>query len=177
MFQNRGVMMAAQLSKVSPRAPVQPGRPSLSGRRADRRKTERALGPLPIRLGGNPSMRKSLGLAEPPPRMAAAPGPHSVRLSRPQSLPSRSHHRLSPDSQATCVSFHLTFFRPSDTQRCEDLTLAATWMHSEHTMHSERSQTQKDTQGVTPLRGNVENRYIHRVRVGSWLSGAVEGRE
>ena len=34
--------------------------------------------------------------------------------------------------------------------RCEALTIAATWMHPENTMLSERSQTQKDTQGVTP---------------------------
>ena len=47
MFQNRAVVTSAQLSDVSPRAPVQPVRASLSGRRADRRKTERALGPGP----------------------------------------------------------------------------------------------------------------------------------
>ena len=71
----------------------------------------------------------------------------------------------------------MTFIRPSDTQRFETLTLAATWVHSENTMLNERSQTQKDTQGVTPLRGNVEKRYIHRVTLGSLLSGAVDGRE
>ena len=54
MFQNRAVVTAAQLSKVSPRAPVQPVRASLSGRRADRRKTERALGPGPRRSTGEP---------------------------------------------------------------------------------------------------------------------------
>ncbi|XP_060002405.1 CAP-Gly domain-containing linker protein 1-like [Lagenorhynchus albirostris] len=37
------VVTAAQLSELSPRAPVQPVTASLSGRRADRRKTERAL--------------------------------------------------------------------------------------------------------------------------------------
>ena len=47
MFQNRLVVTAAQLSKVSPGAPVQPVSASLSGRTADRRKTERALGPGP----------------------------------------------------------------------------------------------------------------------------------
>ena len=76
-----------------------------------------------------------------------------------------------------CLSFRLSFFRPSATLRCEALTLAATWMHPENTMLSGRSQTQKDTQGVTPLRGNVQDRYIHRARVGSQLSRAGEGRE
>ena len=54
MFQNRAVVTAAQLSKVSPRALVQPLRASVSGRRADRRKTERALGPGPKRSTGVP---------------------------------------------------------------------------------------------------------------------------
>ena len=40
MFQNRVVVTAAQLSKVSPRAPVQPLRVSFLGRSADCRKTE-----------------------------------------------------------------------------------------------------------------------------------------
>ena len=93
-----------------------------------------------------------------PPRLEAASGLHRARSSRLQSLPSGSQHRLSPDAQAMCLSFRLSFFRPSATQRCEALTLAATWMHPENTMLSERSQTQKDTQGVTPLRGNVQNR-------------------
>ncbi|KAM9040710.1 uncharacterized protein AAG666_008239 [Megaptera novaeangliae] len=43
------------------------------------------------------------------------------------------------------------------TQMGEALTLAATCMDPENTMLSERSQTQKDTQGVTLLRGNVQN--------------------
>ena len=43
-------------------------------------------------------------------------------------------------------------------QRDEALTLAATCMDPENMMLSERSQTQKDTQGVTLLRGNVQNR-------------------
>ena len=54
MFQNRAVLTAAQLSKVSPRATGQPVRTSLSGRRADHRKTERALGPAPRCPGGTP---------------------------------------------------------------------------------------------------------------------------
>ncbi|XP_067585540.1 uncharacterized protein [Pseudorca crassidens] len=41
--------------------------------------------------------------------------------------------------------------------RREALTLAATWMYPENTMLSERSQTHKDTQGVTPLRRNFKN--------------------
>ena len=38
MFQNREVVTAAQLSKVSPRSPVQPVRACRSGRRAECRK-------------------------------------------------------------------------------------------------------------------------------------------
>ena len=45
MFPNRAVLMAAQLSKVSPRAPGQPVRASLSGQRAEYRKTVRVLCP------------------------------------------------------------------------------------------------------------------------------------
>ena len=98
MFQNRAVLTAAQLSKVSPRATGQPVRTSLSGRRADHRKTERALGPAPRCPGGDPSLGKSLGLAEPPARMAAAPGPRREWRPWPQSLASGSQHRLSPNS-------------------------------------------------------------------------------
>ena len=65
MFQNRAVVTAAQLSKVSPRALVQPVRASVSGQRADRRKTERALGPRPRRSAGVSPVGKSLGFAEP----------------------------------------------------------------------------------------------------------------
>ena len=54
IFQNRTVVTAAQLIKLSPRAPVQPVRASHSGRRADHRKTERALGPGPRRSAGDP---------------------------------------------------------------------------------------------------------------------------
>ena len=54
----------------------------------------------------------------------------------------------------------------------EALTLATTWMDPENTMLSERSQTQKDTQRVIPLMGNVQNKQIHRQRVNSWLSRA-----
>ena len=43
-------------------------------------------------------------------------------------------------------------------------TLATTWMDPENTMLSERSQTQKDTQCVIPLMGNVQNRPVHRDR-------------
>ena len=61
-------------------------------------------------------------------------------------------------------------------KRSEALTQAATWVDLEHTMLSERSQTQKDTQCVIPLIGNVQNRQIHRDKKGdSWLSGAGGG--
>ena len=126
MFQNRAVLTAAQLSKVSPRAMVQPVRTSLSGQRADRRKTELALGPAPRCQGGDPSVGKSLGLAEPPARLAAAAVPRREWRTWPQSLASGSHHRLSPGSQAPSFSFRLSFFRPSAMQRCEALTLTAT---------------------------------------------------
>ena len=43
-------------------------------------------------------------------------------------------------------------------------TVTATQMDPENTMLSERSQTQKDTQGVIPLMGNVQNRQICRHR-------------
>ena len=36
-------------------------------------------------------------------------------------------------------------------------------------MLSERSQTQKDTQGVIPLMGNIQNRQMHRDR--EWIRG------
>ena len=157
MFQNRAVLTAAQLSKVSPRATVQPVRTSLSGRRVDRRKIERALGPAPRCPGWEPFVGKSLGLAEPPLRLAAAPGSRAACRSRAPSLDSGSHHRLSPDSQATCVSFRLCIFRRSATQRYEAHTFAATLMHPGNTMLSERIQTQKNTQGENPLSGNVQN--------------------
>ena len=48
------------------------------------------------------------------------------------------------------------------------LTLATTWMDPENTMLRERSQTQKDTQCVIPLMGNVQNRQIHR---NEWIRG------
>ena len=51
----------------------------------------------------------------------------------------------------------------------EILTPATTWMDPENTMLSERSQTQKDTQCVIPLIGNVQNRQIHRDR--EWVCG------
>ncbi|XP_059984666.1 uncharacterized protein LOC132508518 isoform X2 [Lagenorhynchus albirostris] len=43
-------------------------------------------------------------------------------------------------------------------QRIEEaVTLAATWMPPEISTLQERSQTKKDTQGVTPLRRNIQN--------------------
>ena len=63
---------------------------------------------------------------------------------------------------------------PSAMKRREALTLTTTWMDPENTVLSERS-TQRDTQGVTPLTGNVQSRPIRRHRVGSWWSGAGEG--
>ena len=43
------------------------------------------------------------------------------------------------------------------------------WMDPENTMLNERSKTQKDSQGVIPLMGNVQNRPIHKHR--EWTSG------
>ena len=40
-------------------------------------------------------------------------------------------------------------------------------MDPENMMLSERSQTQKDTQCVIPLMGNIQNRQIHRHR--EWI--------
>ena len=54
-------------------------------------------------------------------------------------------------------------------KRSEALTQATTWMDLQHTMLSERSQTQKDTQCVIPFIGNVQNRQIHRHR--KWVHG------
>ena len=54
-------------------------------------------------------------------------------------------------------------------ERGEALTLVTTYMDPENTMLSERSQTQKDTQGVIPLMGNVQNRRTHRHR--EWVPG------
>ena len=158
VFQYRAVVMALQLSKVTPRAPGQPVRASFSGRRADHRKTELALGPGLRRSDRDPSVGKSLGLSEPPLRLAGATGPRRGQRSCPQSLASGSHHRLSPVSKATCLSFHLYFFRRSATLRYKALTFTATWMHPENTMLNGRNQTQKDTHGVIPLTGNVQNR-------------------
>ena len=55
--------------------------------------------------------------------------------------------------------------------RSEALTQATTWMDLEHTMVSERSQTQEDTQCVIPFIGNVQNRQIHRDR--KWICGCL----
>ena len=64
-------------------------------------------------------------------------------------------------------------------KRGEALTLTTAWMDPENTMLSERSQTQKDTQGVIPLMGNVQNRPVHRDRelVVSGCQGLGEGEE
>ena len=61
----------------------------------------------------------------------------------------------------------------SAVKRGEALTLAATWMDLENTMLRERSQTQKDTQCVIPLTGNIQNRQIHRHR--EWIPGCWAG--
>ena len=45
----------------------------------------------------------------------------------------------------------------------EALALATMWMDPENMMFSER-QTQKDTQDVISLMGNVQNRQVHRNR-------------
>ena len=57
----------------------------------------------------------------------------------------------------------------SATKRGEAPTLATTWTDPENMMLSERSQTQKDTQCVIPLMGNVQNRQVHRHR--EWMRG------
>ena len=110
MFQNRTVVMAAQVRKLSPRARVQPVKTSLSGRRltAGRLNEQWVLGP-DAQLGPPPNVGKLLGLAKPPPRLAAAPGHHRARRFWSQSLPSGSHNRLSPDLHAMYLSFLLSF--------------------------------------------------------------------
>ena len=82
--------------------------------------------PWPGRTGvGQPGLDELVqqllgdGAARAPPRLAAAPGPHRARRSRPQSLPSGSHHQLSPDSQATCLSFRLSFSGPQPRKAVE----------------------------------------------------------
>ena len=62
MFQNRLVVTAARLSKVSPRAPEQPVIESFSGRRADHRKAEQVLGPGTRCSTGDPPVGMSLGM-------------------------------------------------------------------------------------------------------------------
>ena len=60
-------------------------------------------------------------------------------------------------------------------QKGKALTLATTWTDPENTTLSER-QTQEDTQGVTPLTGNVQSRLIRRHR--QWVPGCPGlGRE
>ena len=66
------------------------------------------------------------------------------------------------------VSLH-TREHHSALKRGEALTLTTVRMDLENTMLSERSQTQKDTQCVIPLMGNVQNRQIHRHR--EWVYG------
>ena len=66
------------------------------------------------------------------------------------------------------MSLH-TWEHHSAVKRGEALTLATTWMDPENMMLSEGSQTQKDTQGVIPLMGNVQNREIRRHR--EWVPG------
>ena len=157
MFQNRLVVTAAQLSKVSPRTPGQPVRSSFSGRRADHWKTEGVLCPGPRLSAGDTPADKSFGLLNLHQDWHQPQGLTSCGSSGPRAYPLVLITGC-PESQATCLSFHLTFFWPSTMLMFEALTLPATWMHPENTMLSERSQTQKDTQGVTPLRGSVQNR-------------------
>ena len=59
-----------------------------------------------------------------------------------------------------------TWEHHSVVKRGDALTLAPTRTDLETTMLSERSQTQKDTQGVIPLMGNIQNRQTHGDRVG-----------
>ena len=49
-------------------------------------------------------------------------------------------------------------------KRREALALATTGTDPENTMLSKGKQTQKDTWGVIPLMGNVQNRQVHRHR-------------
>ena len=53
-------------------------------------------------------------------------------------------------------------------KRSEAVTQATTCMDLEYTMLNERSQTQKDTQCVIPLTGNVQNGQIQRDR--KWVN-------
>ena len=65
-----------------------------------------------------------------------------------------------------CPSTHLEYYLA--TKRREALTLTITWTDPENTMLSEK-QTQKDTQGVIPLMGNVRNWQTHRHK--EWAPG------
>ena len=50
----------------------------------------------------------------------------------------------------------------SAMRRREALTQAMMWMDLEHTILSERKQTQEGTQHVIPFIGNVPNRQSHK---------------
>ena len=64
-----------------------------------------------------------------------------------------------------CPSTHLEYLLSHEKERSPD---TITWTDPENPMLSEK-QTQKDTQGVIPLMGNVQNRAIHRHT--GWVPG------
>ena len=74
---------------------------------------------------------------------------------------------ISGEWMNSCVLPH-TWNIYSATKRREALTLTIMWTYPENPMLSEK-QTQKDTQGVTPLMGNVQSWQIHRHR--EWAPG------
>ena len=142
-----GPSEVAQLEKDSPGAPRATSGSTASTPRSQRPRRAAPpafqLSPTPAR---GPVSTVSVQLASPHPRTKP-----NERLSRGLETPrpgphAREHH--------------------SATQRGEALPRTTTWMDPENTSLSERSQTQKDTQCVIPLMGNVQNRQIHRHREG-----------
>ena len=60
-------------------------------------------------------------------------------------------------------SIHTLGYHPASGRK-DVLPPATTWTDPEDTMHSDRSQTQKDTSRVTPLTGGPQRSPVHRDR-------------
>ena len=73
-------------------------------------------------------------------------------------------------------SFSFVFFPALSHPRCKALTLAATWMHPEDTMFSERYQTQKET-GCYPTEGKRPEQIDPQSQSGFLVVRSGEGRE